>query len=114
MLSFSSAEDVFTMDLVDSRPNDPLWVEFNRRYNALAAQFDARPLLNQTKQLTSGIVFQTLGHDWEQILLYREKSDPEGRFLNKYFADLGAVNAKGRGWSRWKEHSKHSQEVPRR
>jgi FAD binding domain-containing protein/D-arabinono-1,4-lactone oxidase len=114
VLSFSSTEDVFTMDLVDSRPNDPLWVEFNRRYNALAAQFNARPLLNQTKQLTSDIVFQTLGHDWEQILLHREKSDPEGRFLNKYFADLGAVNAKGQGQSHWKEHSKHSQEIPRR
>jgi hypothetical protein len=97
VLSFSSSEDVFTMDLVDSRPNDPLWVEFNRRYNALAAQFGARPLLNQTKQLASGIVFQTLGHDWEQILLHREKSDPEGRFLNKYFADLGAVNIKRQG-----------------
>jgi hypothetical protein len=97
VLSFSSSEDVFTMDLVDSRPNDPLWIEFNRRYNVLAAQFGARPVLNQTKQLTNDIVFQALGHDWEQILLHREKNDPEGRFLNKYFADLGAVKTKVQG-----------------
>ena len=33
LLSFSPNEPVFTMDLVDSRPTDPLWHEFNRRYN---------------------------------------------------------------------------------
>lgn len=88
LLSFSSTEDIFTMDIADSRPNDPIWVEFNRRYNVFVAQFGARPLLNQTKQLNRDIVHQTLGVDWEQFLSYREKSDPSGRFLSKYFADL--------------------------
>jgi L-gulonolactone oxidase len=87
-LSFSSSEDIFTMDLVDSRPNDPDWIEFNRRFNVLAAQFGGRPLLNQTKQLSRDVVYQTLGEDWKRFLSYREQSDPGGRFLSKYFRDL--------------------------
>ncbi len=88
LLSFSSFEDIFTMDLADSRPNDPLWIEFNRRYNDFVAQFGARPLLNQTKQLSRDVVYQTLGDDWKQLLSHREESDPSGRFLSEYYADL--------------------------
>ena len=88
LLSFSSSEDIFTMDLVDSRPNDPDWIEFNRRFNVFVAQFGARPLLNQTKQLSREVVYQTLGEDWKQFLSYREQNDPGGRFLSKYFKDL--------------------------
>jgi FAD/FMN-containing dehydrogenase len=94
LLSFSSSEDIFTMDIADSRPNDPLWLEFNRRYNIFVAQFGARPLLNQTKELSRDVVRQTLGHDWEKLLAYQEKGDPGGRFLNRYFADLFPVAAK--------------------
>src|SRR5918998_359900 len=88
LLSFSSSEDIFTMDLVDSRPNDPDWIEFNRRFNVFVAQFGARPLLNQTKQLSKDVVYQTLGEDWKQFLAYREQNDPGGRFLSTYFRDL--------------------------
>src|SRR5918998_506902 len=88
LLSFSSSEDIFTMDLVDSRPNDPHWIEFNRRFNVLAARFGGRPLLNQSKQLSRDVVYQTLGEDWERFLSLREQYDPGGRFLSKYFRDL--------------------------
>jgi FAD/FMN-containing dehydrogenase len=88
LLSFSSSEDIFTMDLADSRPNDPRWIEFNRRYDNFVVQFGARPLLNQTKQLSRDVVYQTLGDDWKQLLSHREQSDPSGRFLSEYFADL--------------------------
>jgi FAD/FMN-containing dehydrogenase len=88
LLSFSSSEDIFTMDLADSRPNDPDWIEFNRRFNVFVARFGARPLLNQTKQLSRDVVYQTLGEDWRRFLSYREQNDPDGRFLSKYFRDL--------------------------
>jgi len=88
LLSFSSSEDIFTMDLVDSRPNDPDWIEFNRRFNVLAARFGGRPLLNQTKQLSRDVVYKTLGEDWKRFLSYREQNDPDGRFLSRYFRDL--------------------------
>jgi hypothetical protein len=65
LLSFSSEEDVFTVDLTDSRPNDPYWIEFNKRFNVFVARFGARPLLNQTKQLSRDIVYQTFGEDWK-------------------------------------------------
>ena len=88
VMSFSSAQDIFTMDIADSRPNDPIWLEFNRRYNDFMRHFGARPLLNQTKQLNRDVVHATLSVDWQQILSYRDKTDSGGRFLNKYFADL--------------------------
>ncbi len=76
------------MDLADSRPNDPLWIEFNRRYDAFVSEFGARPLLNQTKQLSADIVYKTLGNDWSEFLSYHKENDPSGRFLSKYFVDL--------------------------
>ncbi|MBV9059087.1 MAG: FAD-binding protein [Pseudonocardiales bacterium] len=88
LLSFSPSEDIFTMDLADSRPNDPLWIEFNRRYDAFVSEFGARPLLNQTKQLSADIVYKTLGNDWSEFLSYHKENDPSGRFLSKYFVDL--------------------------
>jgi hypothetical protein len=88
LLSFSSEEDVFTVDLTDSRPNDPYWIEFNKRFNVFVARFGARPILNQTKQLNRDIVYQTLGEDWKRFLSYREQDDPDRRFLSKFFEDL--------------------------
>ena len=91
LLSPSPGEDVFTMDPVDTRPNDPLWDELNRRFNKLAAGFGGRPLLNQTKHLTRELVQQTLGEDWDRFCAIREVEDPDGRFLNGYFQDLLSV-----------------------
>ena len=88
LLSFSPEEDVFTVDLTDSRPNHPDWIELNKRFNVFAAGFGGRPLLNQTKQLNKDIVYQTLGEDWKRLLSYREQRDPGGRFLSRYFEDL--------------------------
>ena len=51
LLSPTANEDVFTMDVTDTRVNDPRWADFNRRFNSLIAGFGGRPLLNQTKQI---------------------------------------------------------------
>ena len=51
------------MDVVDTRTGDPLWAEFNRRFNVLAARFGGRPLLNQTKHPNRALVAETLGVD---------------------------------------------------
>jgi FAD/FMN-containing dehydrogenase len=76
------------MDVTDTRVNDPRWAEFNRRFNALAARFGGRPLLNQTKQLSREIIEQTLGADWDRFMEIRQAEDPEGRFLSEYFQEL--------------------------
>jgi L-gulonolactone oxidase len=88
LLSPSPDEAVFTMDSVDTRMNDPLWIEFNRRYNEFAADFGARPLLNQTKQLSRAIVTKTLGANWERFVALRRQYDPDERFLNGFFKEL--------------------------
>ncbi|OLC23900.1 MAG: hypothetical protein AUJ02_01190 [Chloroflexi bacterium 13_1_40CM_3_65_12] len=88
LLSPSVDEDVFTMDPVDTRPNDQLWDELNRRFNILAAGFGGRPLLNQTKHLTRELVQQTLGKDWDRFVAIRDEEDAGERLLNGYFRGL--------------------------
>ncbi len=88
LLSFSPDEDVFTLDLADSRPNDPAWERMNRAFNQLAAEAGGRPILSQTKWLDRAIVHQTLGQAWQRFLAIRAEEDPAGRFLNAYFEAL--------------------------
>jgi len=92
LLSPSADEDVFTMDPVDTRPNEPLWDELNRRFNILAAGFGGRPLLNQTKHLTRELVQQTLAKDWDRFVAIRDEEDPGERLLNDYFRGLIRAN----------------------
>jgi FAD binding domain/D-arabinono-1,4-lactone oxidase len=88
LLSPTADEDVFTMDVTDTRMNDPRWAEFHRRLNPVVAGFGGRPLLNQTKHLSREVVYQTLGVDWERFVKIRETEDPDGRFLSDYFKEL--------------------------
>ena len=90
LLSYSNQEDIFTMDLVDSRPNNYLWVRFNEVFNRFISNYDGvRPLLNQTKALNRSIVHKTLGTDWQKVLeLRKNKYDPNNRFLNEFFYNL--------------------------
>ena len=78
LLSPTPDEAMMTMDVVDTRINDPLWAEFNRRFNDLAAAFGGRPLLNQTKQPTREIVHKTLGSDWIASLPSGGRRTPTG------------------------------------
>lgn len=88
LLSPTATEDAFTMDLADHRPTDPVWVELNKQFNALAAEFGGRPLLNQTKHLTGELVHRTLGDEWKSFAASREAQDVDGRFLSDYFRAL--------------------------
>jgi FAD binding domain-containing protein/D-arabinono-1,4-lactone oxidase len=88
LLSPTAREEAFTMDVTDTRMNDPRWRDFNVRFNTLIAGFGGRPLLNQTKELTAEIVARTLGDDWERFFAIRRQEDPEGRFLSDYFREL--------------------------
>jgi L-gulonolactone oxidase len=88
LLSPTRHEEALTMDLVDTRMRHPLWAEFNRRFNTVAADHGGRPLLNQTKQLSREVVHRSLGEDWDQFIEIRNAEDPDGRFLSDYFASL--------------------------
>jgi hypothetical protein len=85
-LSFSFKEDIFTLDMVDCRPNDPAWHEMNREFNRFVAGYGGRPLLNQTKQFDREIVGK-LDADWRSAWKnLAAKARP--RFLNPYFEAL--------------------------
>ena len=92
LLSFSPKEDIFTLDLVDSIPRVPedeaYWRWMNRDFNDFAARHGARPLLNQTKELSRAVVHRALGNDWASFATLRQQADPDGRFLNDFFKAL--------------------------
>jgi len=93
LLSFSSEDDIFTLDMVHllhrpATPDEQTWNEMNRRFAEFAVEHHARPLLNQTKQLSKSVVTRTLGADWQTLSAKRLTADPTGRFLSRYFKDL--------------------------
>src|SRR5262249_45883664 len=92
LLSFSAHSDIFTLDMVDTRPRSPSdtchWRDINREFNDFAAHHGGRPLLNQTKELSAAVVHETLADDWRSFVTIVGKEDPSGRFLNRFFLDL--------------------------
>ena len=96
LLSFSSREDIFTLDMVHLLHPGPgqeqdreLWRQMNDEFNTkIALKHGARPLLNQTKGLSRAVVHGTLGADWSVFKALREQADGQNRFLSQYFADL--------------------------
>jgi hypothetical protein len=88
-LSFSFKEDIFTLDMVDCRPNDPAWHQMNREFNQFVAGFGGRPLLNQTKQIDNTLIPKKLDADWQlawKNLASKARAQP--RFLNPFFDAL--------------------------
>src|SRR5262245_42479356 len=99
-LSFSFDEDIFTLDIVDSRPNLAEWHEMNRAFNEFMASHGGRPLLNQTKQLDPDLVCHQLDDDWRRAWKkLAEEASKSPRFLNPYFAHLlGLSVPSADGW----------------
>lgn len=88
LLSYAPDADIFTCDGINTNPHDVRWIEFNKRYNDFAADYGGRPLFTQTKYLNRAQVYRSLGAAWEQFVAARAAQDPQGRFLNAYFAEL--------------------------
>ena len=87
-LSFSFNQDIFTLDMVDCRPNDPAWHQMNREFNKFVAAYGGRPLLNQTKQIDRPVI-DMLDPAWRtawQDLAKKTRANP--RFLNAFFDAL--------------------------
>ena len=92
LLSVSSDEDVFTLDMVHHRgdgPFDPRWISLNQEFNEFAARRGGRPLLNQTKELTPTIVGEVrsrnpaLDKGWKALA-----ASAKPRFMSGYFQTL--------------------------
>lgn len=96
LLSFSKTGPIFTLDMVhtvhlgpEAAADRELWRRMNLEFNEkIAMPFGARPLLNQTKELTREVVVRTLGQEWKTFAGLRQSADRDGRFLSAYFAGL--------------------------
>ena len=89
LLSFCRDEDIFTLDLVNWTDEDPAgWREMNEEFNEFAARHDGRPLLNQTKELSSTVARKVWKKGWHELADARQMADPGERFLTPFFKKL--------------------------
>lgn len=96
LLSFSADGPVFTLDMVDNRPDDARWRAMNRAYNLWAAEHGGHPLMNQTKELeaTPEVLSRAYGEAWARFSRAVWAANPaapdapDGRFVSSYFKKL--------------------------
>jgi FAD binding domain len=89
LLSFCRDEDIFTLDLVNWTDEDPAgWLGMNRAFNEFAARNGGRPLLNQTKELSSTVAEMVWTKGWRALADARWMADPGERFLTPFFKKL--------------------------
>jgi FAD binding domain len=89
LLSFCRDEDIFTLDLVNWTDEDPAgWREMNEAFNEFAALNGGRPLLNQTKELSSTVARMVWTKGWYALADARRMADPGERFLTPFFKKL--------------------------
>ena len=89
LLSFCRDEDIFTLDLVNWTDEDPAgWREMNEEFNEFAAGHGGRPLLNQTKELSSTVAQLVWKKGWHELAAARRMYDPGKRFFTPFFEKL--------------------------
>ena len=86
LFSYSYGGTAMTIDPVST--GDPGWEEFLTAYNEFCSRHGGVPLFNQTFGLTRPQVEKAFGHRIDRFRGYRERFDPSGRLLNRYFAEL--------------------------
>ena len=86
LLSYSHDGPVMTIDPVSS--GGPGWSQFMDAYNEFGSRNGGIPLFNHTPQLSADHVEQAYGERYEAFRDFRQRLDPQNRFLNNYFAEL--------------------------
>ena len=86
LLSYSYNGKAMTADPVST--GNEGWKEFLVAYHAFAQQHGGTPLLNQTPWVNISSARHAFGPRLEELAAIRARLDPDGRFLNPFFADL--------------------------
>lgn len=86
LFSYSYDGTVMTIDPVST--GDPGWDTFLVDYNEFCSEHGGVPLFNQTFGLTREQVQRAFGDRIDVFRSYRERFDPTGRLLNRYFEEL--------------------------
>jgi FAD/FMN-containing dehydrogenase len=88
LLSYTNDRDMFSIDPIHASTNDAAWQAFLREFNQFAYQRGGAPLLNQSPFVERKHAEAAFGDRWKQFSAWVKSTDPEGRMLNPFFADL--------------------------
>ncbi len=91
LFSYTWHGTAMTLDPVSTA--GPGWPEFLDAYNEFCSQNGASPLFNQTGRLTKAQVEKSFGDRLDRFRQLQRQYDPEGRFVNSFFADILGLSA---------------------
>jgi len=86
LFSYTRHWNSCTIDPVASGRGE--FLSFLAAYNEFCSSHDARPLLNQTPELTPAQVQKAFGPEIAQFQAIRRQMDPQDRFYSEYFQNL--------------------------
>lgn len=86
ILSYSYDGPRWSLDVVST--GDAGWDRFVWSYNRFCSENEGKPLFNQTRSITPEQVRRAFGPLLDRFEAARRSADPQGRFLNCYFAWL--------------------------
>jgi FAD/FMN-containing dehydrogenase len=88
LLSYSTDGDVFSIDPIHAPTDAEAWADFLKAFNEFASPRGGIPLLNQSPFVTREQVQKAFGERWTMFSKLVREADPDGRLLNRFFADL--------------------------
>lgn len=88
ILSYTHEQEIFSIDPIHSSTDDTAWHAFLQHFNDFAFQRGGIPLLNQSPFVKREHVEAAYGQRWIDFAAWVKSSDPGGRMLNPFFADL--------------------------
>jgi hypothetical protein len=88
LLSYTHDGEIFSIDPIHASTDDPAWHDFLRRFNEFAYERQGIPLLNQSPFVERKHCEAAFGDRWFEFSEWVRSTDPDGRMLNPFFAEL--------------------------
>jgi FAD binding domain/D-arabinono-1,4-lactone oxidase len=88
LLSYTHDGEIFSIDPIHASTDNPAWHKFLRSFNEFAYQRNGIPLLNQSPFVERKHCEAAYGARWVEFSEWVRTTDPEGRMLNPFFAEL--------------------------
>ena len=88
ILSYTYDQEIFSIDPIHASTDNDAWQNFLRAFNDFAFQRNGIPLLNQSPFVEQKHVRAGFGKRWLDFAQWIRTTDPNGRMLNPFFADL--------------------------
>jgi FAD binding domain/D-arabinono-1,4-lactone oxidase len=93
LLSYTQDGDMFSIDPIHAPTDLQAWSDFLKAFNDFAYQHGGKPLLNQSPFVERKHVEAAFGERWQEFSDFVRSTDPTGRMLNPFFADLLSAKA---------------------